>query len=358
MGDMVEQYKNIISRMYYVANGEVLNDNELERLLKEHKCFYLLSKTNPRMASIDVAINRACGSLLYEECDEIFEQLNSIPYVIMKGCVLSKSIYGDEGYRSIGDIDILVSPKHIEYVDEVLSRGGFVQGTIIEGDVQEYNRSEKIFHRAFTHQLASYIKKTNRRLLPVINIDINIDLLWGESDLNINIDEYLQHTQTVSVFNKSVNKLEPIYEFIALCLHHYKDLNSVYLIYKHGLKLSLFSDIYYYVKNAKLDSKEMYKVAQELGVSKFIYYCLFYTNVIFDDEIISKFLDECIESRDEFMLNSYGLSDNEKTTWNLSFESRLFGKNFFDAFVDGLTSSVKEKIQLNEKYLLRKKESI
>ena len=82
--NVVEQYEHVISRMYYIANGEKLDDNELVSLLKEHKCFYLLSKINSRMASIEVAINRACGSAMYEGCDEIFAQLQSIPYAVMK----------------------------------------------------------------------------------------------------------------------------------------------------------------------------------------------------------------------------------------------------------------------------------
>jgi hypothetical protein len=37
-------------------------------------------------------------------------------------------------------------------------------------------------------------------------------------------------------------------------LHHYRDMNSIYLLYSRGLKLSLFSDIYFYLQSAKPDA--------------------------------------------------------------------------------------------------------
>lgn len=69
-------------------------------------------------------------------CKKVFDE-NSIPFTIIKGAAVS-SLYNDPGLRSMGDIDILVSPKDFENAVEVLKHSGFV-----------YKGGEGDIHREF-----------------------------------------------------------------------------------------------------------------------------------------------------------------------------------------------------------------
>ena len=54
--------------------------------------------------------------------------------------------------------------------------------------------------------------------------------------------------------------------------HLYKDMNSIYLLYKGGLRLYLFCDIYYAFKNLSLDLDVLWQHSQRLSVAPYLYY--------------------------------------------------------------------------------------
>ena len=86
--------------------------------------------------------------------------------------------------------------------------------------------------------------------------------MWGESGIHTDMNEFLEHTIPYEIYGVEVRKLEPVHEFISLCLHHYKDLNSLYLLAKSGIKLSLFCVIYYYITKTSLDKGTQRKTTE------------------------------------------------------------------------------------------------
>ena len=104
-------------------------------------------------------------------------------------------------------------------------------------------------------------------------------------------------------------------------------MNSIYLLSEGSLCLGLFFDIYYYIRNVRPSLLRTYELSTELNVDRFVYTCLYYTMEIFDDKILQPYLDVFKESKDEKLIDSFGLNNNERKTWNITLAERLFHSN-------------------------------
>lgn len=232
-----------------------------------------------------------------------------------------------------------------------MEKNDFIQGRIINNNIVPLSRTEVIFQTLMSHQTAPYIKNTSNIICPFVNIDINTNIMWGESRFQSDTAYILSQTNYIEICNQKIKKLNAESEFISLCLHHYKDLNSIYLLTVRGIKLYLFCDIYYYLKNNFLNKQLLKSLVQLLNVDKYIYYCLYYVNLIFNDELISDYLDLFAYAEDETVLNSFGLDDSERKSWQIGFYERLFHENIGNYIYKFLTSQDIEKIKINRNYM-------
>ena len=272
-----DQYEKIFESIRALANDES-PAFDISRLLYEHNCSYLLSKHPSSHAyteqlQADATLNRICIRERYRQCHPIFVALESggIPYAVIKGAVLLQAAYGDAAARRSGDIDLLVNRRDIDEVKRFLLDSGFVQGRVTGEGIVPFTRRELLFQTAMSHQTAPFIKQTSNPLCPYVNVDVNLDILWGESEIKADMDFVLSETEPVDVCGNPVRKLPGEMEFIALCLHHYKDMNSLYLLSQGSLKLSLFCDLYFYLRRNKLDIVRLKTVCDQLKVRDYAF---------------------------------------------------------------------------------------
>ena len=113
----------------------------------------------------------------------------------------------------------------------------------------------------------------------------------------------------------------------------------------------LFFDIYIYLKNNFINKLILLNMARSLKVDKYIYYCLYYTNLIFNDEIVDEYVNIFAYANDLEIMNSYGLNDLERKTWKIGFYERLFHENLGSYIYKFLTPKDIEKININIKYM-------
>ncbi len=200
------------------------------------------------------------------------------------------------------------------------------------------------YHAANTHQLAPFVKKTENPLCPYINVDVNTDLFWGESEKMADLSRVLAETQTVSVCDVSLQKMTAEYEFVALCLHHYKDMNSLYLLYNRGLPLGHLCDIYDYIHAAPLQADKLTKICEEMEVSPYVKACILLAIRIFGTDDSTEALLQGLEGPD--LSNFFGLKAEEYRIWELPLSHRIFGniRHYLD---DILSPQEQEKIRLN-----------
>lgn len=347
------KYTYIIQAIRELAKGKQ-PEEDITNILYKHNCFYLLSKykgsnSNNEKQNAWSMLNWIRTKERYRECKTIFEEFEraNIRYAVIKGAVLSEAAYGDPYSRCSNDIDILVDREDIDSVKRILEIRNFIQGHMTEKGIERYNRKELLFQLTMSHQTAQFIKVNDNKMLPYINIDINVDILWGESRKKIDMGLVLEYSMSTDICNVSVRKLKPEMEFISLCLHHYKDMNSIYLLSGGSLKLSLFCDIYFYLVNVSINFDQLCTLSQLMDVSQYIYYCLYYTNVIFDNDKISAISNMFYSLQAEQLLNQFGLADWEQQEWKIDFFDRLFMDDIYKYFNEILSDRALKKIEIN-----------
>jgi hypothetical protein len=355
-------YAKIIEAIKSLANNKQPDLSEDESLkfseiLFNHNCYFFLSKIKSdnkftMLTQATLMMNKATIKERYSNCQNVFNILNitGVNYAVIKGTVLSQRAYGDYYYRKSSDIDLLIERNDIEKIKDILLSEDFIQGRINGNMIIPFTRQELLYHTAFTHQTAPFIKKTNSKSCPFVNVDINTNIMWGESSLKANMTGFLNDvSSSIYLNNYFIKRLPIVKEFIALCLHHYKDLNSIFLINNGSLKLSLFCDIYFYfINNFKsIDTTEFMILIDKLDIRKYIYYCIYYTNLIFSDECLSGLLHILETPNCRKILNRFGLEDTEYKEWNIDFLDRLFNDNFHQLYESLLTEKDFTKINSN-----------
>ena len=266
--------KEIFQSIQAIVNGDS-SRIEIAPLLWEHQCYYLLSllQENPYSMAMKKKkfLNRQAVQARVETCKPFFEKI-CFPYTVIKGPVLSMRAYQDIAVRSSGDVDILIQHADVEECTNLLWEQGFRQGYVREKKIFPFSRKEILFHNIYTHQLAPFIKQSKSIFCPYINVDINTNVYWGEALESIDLSTILHERREIKLEqNGSVFVLTPEMDFICLCLHHYKDLNSAFLLFSKNVQLSSFCDIFYYLKNNRLDLEKLLFFSKTLHAGKYIY---------------------------------------------------------------------------------------
>lgn len=330
-------------------------DEDISQVLYKHKCFDLILKMPESQyfekACITYLRNKKYVKELYNSVLPIFASI-SFPYAIIKGAVLSNTAYGNPFIRKSGDIDIIVSSENITSISELMKSNGFVQGSIVNGNIIPATREQRVFQSAFSHQVIPFVKTTNFSICPYICVDINTNIIWGEGR-KIDTNDVLQYREAEYVNYAKFYKLKLAADFIAVCLHHYKELNSIYMISIGSIRLSLFLDIYRYVERNFNDIVVMsiVNLANQWNVLPHIYYCLKMTNELFPSEIILRYLKLFKTKQGEFLVNKFGLSENEWKDWKYDLGQRLFDNQFIKKYLNDLSEEEKKKVEINKKMM-------
>lgn len=321
---------------------------DISNILKSHGCYSLLKAKNTPSELLERVVNTSALKERYRACEPFFKNAQ-FPYAVIKGAVLSLTVCGEATRRVSGDIDILINRRDADRAKKLLQNCGFVQGRVTEEGIVPFSRKEILYQTATTHQTAPYVKKTDNPLCPYVNVDINMDILWGESEKRSDMDEVLCYKEKLTLFDVDIYKLTPEMEFIQLCLHHYKDMNSIYLLYQKGLQLGLFCDIYFYIRNARPSVTATFDIAKRLNVGRFVYVCLDHTMSVFSDDSITPYLEAFQCEKDEDLLESFGLCDNERKLWDIPLLRRIFHPNLSNHLLTLLSEKDMEKIHINLK---------
>lgn len=334
------------------------SENDMFSFFQRNQCvelFLLLANTPERQEKIkkQYLINAKKTMAHWEACSSFFELLNDcqISYATLKGAVLSKMIYNNEMLRQSSDIDIIIDSKDVSKVRTLLKSQGFLQGKIINQEIVSYNRHELLYYTVNTHQQAPFIKKNDNQICPYIMIDLNTDLMWGESNKTLNVADFLSNIESTVVCGIHTKKLSPPAEFVALCLHHYKDMNSIYLLYTRGLSLRLFFDIYNYLEQVAPDIQQVAKIAQKFRVSRYVAACIFNVRQFFGidiDELVLPYLNALGEWD---LRDTFGLNERESYFWNIELYDRFFPEKLQKYFDCVLNEKEKKKIQTNLKWM-------
>ena len=237
--------KKLLDMLRKAAVGKPYT-KELVRFLKNHNCCGFVDHPVEEFTSIERFAQKIIIKQRFQIGSEFFSEMNGrqIPYAVVKGAVLSKRIYGTTTARISGDVDIVIPQQFSDIIKLILKQCGFQQGLINGNSIIPHTRRTIIYQATQTHQLAPFVHKTACSLCPFVEYDINTSLFWGESNNSIDMNDFLSDCENMVIDNVHIQTLPKEKEFISLCLHHYKDWNSLYIISQRGIPISHFFDIY------------------------------------------------------------------------------------------------------------------
>lgn len=292
----------------------------------------------------DNVLNLKICCAKYMSLAPIFEELNeqNLPYANIKGEILSLYAFGQYGERSYGDIDILVSRKNLHKLEKILTQHGYMSST--------KTRTEKVLLITSSHQTAVWQKKTCHNFHSIV--DINFDIFWGEyTGARIDIDQFLSDTVEREVYGVYVKTLTPLKALVQLILHHYKEMNSIYLMTQHDcIRYDMFKDVYYLWKNNKsiISLEKLYALSSEYGIIPYVFYVLYFTNEIYNDDDLSQYIEAFRTPDGLALLDYYGLSDSERKLWKVDFKTRLESESIGALIKNELTEQDFIKIERNK----------
>ena len=349
----MSNYELILYIRDMIYNHKTPNES-VYNTLKRHNCDYLIRHFQNAGYQNKLNFNHTLNTISVKErinsCKCIFSQ-TEFPYAVIKGPVLSQVLYDDPFWRNSKDIDILVCSKDLDKCKQILINNGFIQGKFKNGKFYHYTREEILFQTSLTHQIASFVKLTDNPTCPYIYLDINTSILWGECNEPLDLSYVLSHCQYTSITNIKLLKLSAEMEFVELCLHNYKDMNSLYLLSRGTLTFGLYYDIYLYINNSHIDLSILKEICSILNVGQYIYACLYLVNELFEDEKISSIILELEKFKNESILHTYGLTEEERKPWGISLLDRLFTLDVPKYVMSMFDENEKEKIKINERLL-------
>lgn len=288
-----------------------------------------------------LATQIAIGAMQYRSLDSFWRLSGDYPYAVIKGEILSLLAYNHVGMRRAGDIDILTDRFTLSKIESELKYCGFTNRD---------NRYARLFCLSASHQLLPYKKVIGA---VSVNIDINFDLFWGEyTGKRIDISEFLSDTIKMDIYGCTIKTLPPLKAIVQLILHHYKEMNSIYHLAGHNcINYNMFKDVYYLWKNNQeaISLEKLYAISSEYEIIPIIFYVLYFTNWIFKDTELQKYVDAFRTQEGESLLDYYGLAEKERKPWKVDFQTRLEADNLYEFIEDDLTEADIEKLERNRK---------
>ena len=285
---------------------------------------------------------RLLSQLRYRALENLFYTIKDESYAVIKGEVLSLLAYRCIGSRLSSDIDILIPREKLKLCENALMLDGFTSKIT--------SREDRILMLSHSHQVSPWIKLFGSRKYEVM-VDLNFDLFWGEyQGKKIDIKSFLFDTVEVDIYGIKVKTLTPIKNMIQLILHHYKEMNSIYHLASHNcINISMFKDVYWLWKNNQSDIslEKLFAYGTEYGINEFIFYILYYTNLLFQDLTLNEYVETFRSKKGERLLDTYGLAEKERKQWKFDFKHRLEAESKLDLIKNDLTKEDTKKLENN-----------
>lgn len=295
-----------------------------------------------------VALINLKNEVFYREMKPVFDELSHVQYAIVKGEILSYYSYGKFGMRNSSDMDLLISKQNLQEVEQALKNSQFHQVTR-ENEVFRTERERHLYYLTKSHQVQQYIKKTNTF---TVNVDLNHDIFWGGyTGKPVDMNEFLADIEPISIRGCNAKTL-PLYKvMIHLILHHYKDMNSIFLLLKSNtITTDKFQDIYqlwkshtsYFMENPLFVQK-----CFEYHMAPYVFYEFYYTSKVFQDDCLGDFAQQFRSQEGEALLEQFGLVQGEYKQWMIPFEERLNHKDISSYIKESLNEDDYERLKLN-----------
>lgn len=294
------------------------------------------------MSSTHNLLQKLRARELFKNAKPVFEALQG-NYALVKGEALSKQIYGIEGMRQSADIDVLIPRQQLKEAERILTENGFFCASS--------SRADRIELLTGSHQIMPWVKDCYPFGQTVF--DLNFDIFWGEYEgKHVNMASFLSDVAEMNIYGARIKVLPPCKAVIQLALHHYKDLNSIYLLaIGKRIEAKKFKDIYDLLTAYQdlISPDELYGMSKAFDVVPYLYYVFYYTNQCFPCSLLAQYVEAFYCSEGEALLDCFGLCSKERKRWRSDFSARLKEENPYSLIVDDLEQEDFDKIKWNQR---------
>lgn len=165
---------------------------------------------------------------------------------VTKGVAAQATLYDQNGTRWFNDMDLMVLPEQRFAVADVLRSLGYQEGKAYHhpsGQVVDIPRSETVAYRLYPDHLPHLTRVTGDDALPYFVVDVAFSLTWFNSGWRVPTDRALAHRGQVAVHDGRLPVLDPVFDFLFLCLHLFREGWLASTIAVKDLRLAQFADI-------------------------------------------------------------------------------------------------------------------
>lgn len=260
---------------------------------------------------------------------------NGIKAIPLKGLIIIPQIYKSLQIRHMNDIDMMIDMAQRNEIEKYMLELGFIQGRPdrLKDKIINYSRSE---------QIAWSMKMNNMPLYTIMRDEMYARFV--EVDFTFGIDFNRKNSAVSKMLSNSHYDKETDFEcldsidfFIHLCAHLYKEATTaVSVVYFQDINLIKFCDVReYFVKcyNEKW-FKSMIKRAEKYDALKAVYYSLYYSFILFEDDQYFDCLKLFNLENTSFL---YGFGQHEwgkMYEWKKGFYERIFAQNNIDEITE------------------------
>jgi hypothetical protein len=156
------------------------------------------------------------------ECD-------GVTAVVRKGAAFESTLYGGNGSRWTGDLDILVASPQAALAEAAAARLGYERGwyDVRTGAARRFTREELIGYRLNPDHLPTLARTCDDEFVPAIELDFAMSLTWARSQFSVSVDDVLRSRQAQIVRTPSVTGrlwvASPSFQLLDTTLHLFRE---------------------------------------------------------------------------------------------------------------------------------------
>lgn len=250
-----------------------------------------------------------------------------IKTAVLKGTYLAYTVYPVMESRTFNDIDFLVNIKDGSRILDILTSAGYIQGDYDRNTfaIKPASRRQIVMHQMSTHEFQECLKPSKHPFVPLIQMDLNHDILWkGNCPYKVDTPELLDRAVRSEIDGRYVYVLTPEDCLLQLSCHLYKEAVMINWIHDlRDLKLYKFADFAVYIDRVKnIDWEIFTKRVKGYGLDKVVYFALYYVDYLY--QVIPQEVMDALKPEDVTYLNEYAIETGTPKMWKMGFYERLF----------------------------------
>jgi hypothetical protein len=281
------------------------------------------------------ALNLHRRQVWYSETKRVVRSLEArgVAVAARKGAAYESTLYGGNGSRWLGDIDLLIRPTDRDLAMTAMSELDYQIGLydFDSGRIVPFERAELMRYRLNPDHLPTHSHITGDPLVRVIEVDLANSLTWARGRYQVPVDRVLDEIEYVPV--AGIRDLDlpcpaPTYQFLDTILHLFREAwFEWWLSMEQDVDLMKFGDVIrlWEAHREQLVAGDFAGLVTELGVAEPVCWVLEHLARTFPVDAISEL---CLDGRvDEEYLNSAGASGGATRSWQGTMRDRLRVKN-------------------------------